>query len=173
MRPRKKRGKEMNLTAFDFVMLAIFIVVVVKVTLSGFISEFFSKASVILGAVVAIVFYRRLAPFVMEYLGKGVYVYAVAFLLLFLAGYAVVKIVQKIVGSATQNETVDNLDHAFGFFLGAVEGAICILVVLIILRSIPFFDLSFVTTGSFIAKLFDPLVTIAPGSISGILPVLP
>ncbi len=162
----------MNLSGFDFAMIALFAVVVVKVTLSGFIAEFFSKAAVILGAVIAVVFYRKFAPFVMQYVGGGGYAYAVAFLLLFLASYAVVKIAQKIVGAATQNETVDNLDHALGFFLGAAEGVLCVVVILIALRSVPFFDLSFVTRGSFLAKFFEPFVLGAPGAISGVLPAL-
>lgn len=148
----------MTLTAFDLVLSALIILLVIKVTLSGFIAEFFSKAAVIAGAITAIMFYRQLAPLIVIALGPAVFPEIVAFLIIFLAVYLVIKYVQNLAGTAFEGETMNNLDRAMGFFLGLAEGLVLIIVILIVIRNQSWFDASSLTDNSRYVAVLEPFL---------------
>jgi len=144
---------------FDLILLVLFIVVVIKVTLTGFITEFFSKAAVIIGTVGAILFYRKLAPYIVRFIGSDGFPELIAFLVIFLLLYLVVKLIQQGAGSVFEGETMSNLDRALGFFLGIAEGLLLTIVILIILRSQTWFDLTGVTHGSLVITYAEPFLS--------------
>ena len=67
----------------DIIFSAILIFFVIKVSIKGFIAEFFSKAAVIVGGLVAVLFYKMLTPVITNLLGPQVISPVIAFLILF------------------------------------------------------------------------------------------
>ncbi|HNY22638.1 MAG TPA: CvpA family protein [Treponemataceae bacterium] len=160
----------MILNAFDVAMIVVLVAITIKVTLSGFVAEFFSKAAVLLAAACAVLFYGRFAVYVERLAGPSGYPGIISFLLIFLVVYLLVKGLQKVVGTAFEGESMNNLDRALGFFLGIAEGLTLIAVILIAANVQPWFDLSGVLGESLVARVMAPLVSGTPGVISGIVP---
>lgn len=162
----------MTLSLFDCVLLVLIVLVIIKVTLTGFITEFFSKASVLIGISGAILFYRTLAPYVVKIIGPDVYPEIISFLVIFLVLYLAVKLIQQLAGSAFQGETMTNLDRSLGFFLGIAEGFLLVLVILLSIRMQPWFDLSVLTRGSFFAGVLEPFLNESRSFVSGFIPAM-
>ncbi len=148
----------MKFAVIDIVFALIIFFFAIRVTIRGFVSEFFSKAAVVLGALCAVLLYKKLAPYIERMLGENVFSDIISFLAIFIAVYAVVKIVQQLVGSAFKGETMTGLDKALGFFFGILEGLLICSVILIILRAQPFFDPEKIISGSFFDRLFSPFL---------------
>ena len=142
----------------DIIFLAILLVCAIHGAVKGFVDEVLSKAAVILGAIVAIAFYRVLAPVLAAKFNIRFLAAVVAFLVLFLATYILVKIVQMVVGSAFRASPLAGLNQALGLFLGLVEAFIIILVMLFVLKIQPVFDVSALLEDSFIAQVLLPFV---------------
>lgn len=162
----------MNLTIFDYVLFGIVVLVIIKATLTGFITEFFSKASVIAGTIGAVLFYRRLAPYVERLVGSDKFSGAIAFLVLFIVLYLLVKLIQQLAGSAFQGETMTNLDRALGFFFGIAEGLLLVLVLLSALRLQSWFDSATLTKDSLFMELLDHFLIEGKGFFPGFIPVI-
>lgn len=158
----------MTFTVLDAVLAIILVAVVVKVTLSGFVTEFFSKAAAIVGLVGAIFLYGRLAPFVVRYLGADVYPGAIAFLAVFLTLYLIVKGTQQLVGSAFEGESMHNLDRSLGFFLGLIEGFLLVAAILVAIRAQPWVDLEWLLKDSVFMRLMGPFLPDGNGIVSGL-----
>lgn len=157
----------MTLNALDIVLLVVLVLVVVRSSIIGFIAEFFSKAAVIFGILCSVMFFRRLSPFIMRVTGADSFTDAISFLLIFLAVYLIIKIIQQLVGRAFEGESMTNLNRAMGFFLGIAEGMLLVMFFFFLLQEQPWFDVSFLTKGSFLAGIFGSLfadgINLLPG----------
>lgn len=162
----------MTFTGFDIALMIVVILVTVKVTMTGFVTEFFSKAAVIIGTTGAILFYRKLTTHIVRLIGPDSLSEVISFLVIFLLLYLVVKIIQQLLGSAIEGETMTNLDRALGFFLGIGEGVLLIIVILLLVEKQPWFDLGTLTADSMFASLLKPVITGSKGFISGLFPIL-
>lgn len=159
----------MTIAIFDMVMIALVMILTVRGAIKGFVSEFFSKAAVLLGALAAVLFFGRLSPYVVQVLGADVYPKAVSFLVIFLAVYLVVKLFQHLAGTAVQGETMTSLDRALGIFLGIAEGVVLVAVILMFLRAQKWFDARPILEGSLVDRLLGPLTARGPSAFSGFL----
>lgn len=148
----------MTISAFDAILFFVLVFFVIKVTRSGFITEFFSKAAVILALIGAVLFYKTLSPHVQRVIGVDSFPGLVSFLSIFLVLYILVKMIQRIIGNAFEGESMKNLDLALGFFLGIVEGLLAIILVIIVLELQPWFDTASFTSTSLWYRLFQPLI---------------
>jgi len=146
----------------DWIFLCLILLVVVKVTLTGFVTEFFSKAAVIIGTLGAVLLYRRLSPHVVRLIGTDGFPDVIAFLVIFLVLYLAVKFLQQLAGSAMQGESLTNLDRAMGFFLGLAESFLLLVVILIIMKKQVWIDTSLLTEPSLFARLLEPFAADAP-----------
>ena len=155
----------------DLVFASIILLLAIKVTLSGFWSEFFSKAAVLAGGLAAVIGYRALAAVIVRHLGTDVLPEAIAFLVIFLAVYLLVIALQQLTGSLFEGESMTNLDRALGFFLGLAEGLLAVVVIIIALRSQPWFDTHYLLDGSMFARVLEPLLSEGRGIIHGIVPL--
>ncbi len=148
----------MNIGIADFIFLALLLFFVIRTTVCGFIAEFFSKAAVIVGALVAVLFYKLFTPVISRLVGEQAFAPAIAFLILFLATYLVIKLVQLFLGSLFENDSLQSLDRALGFFLGIIEGLLIIIVILIVLNLQPVFDTTAFLSESFFANFLSPFI---------------
>ncbi|MEL3905499.1 MAG: CvpA family protein [Treponema sp.] len=147
----------MNLTVFDMVLLSISLIVIIKVSLRGFIAEFFSMAAFLLGIVIAFRFYRVLAAHINMMGVSAPVMRIIVFFVLFIAVFLAVKIIQLFAASVFQNEVLRSLDHALGFFLGIFEAYVIVLLLLVILEIQPFIDTDTLLSSSVIFRILRPL----------------
>ncbi|UTC61699.1 CvpA family protein [Treponema sp. OMZ 787] len=148
----------MQIGSADIVFLIILTFFAVKVTVTGFIDEFFSKAAVIAGGLIAFLFYKLLTPVITELLGEKSLSAVIAFLILFLSVYLIIKLVQVFLGSLFSNESLKNLDRSLGFFLGLVEGLIVIGVILMLINIQTFISFDKILSESIFAKILSPFI---------------
>nr|WP_253679635.1 CvpA family protein [Treponema sp. OMZ 788] len=120
--------------------------------------EFFSKAAVIAGGLIAFLFYKLLTPVITELLGEKSLSAVIAFLILFLSVYLIIKLVQVFLGSLFSNESLKNLDRSLGFFLGLVEGLIVIGVILMLINIQTFISFDKILSESIFAKILSPFI---------------
>ena len=146
-----------SFTAFDIVLLIVIALLAVRCALMGFVAELFSKAAVICGCGAALLLFRKVAPSVSQVTGQASLAGIIAFLLVFLVVYFIIKIVQGIVSDIFSGLSLQSLDRALGFFLGAAEGLLAAAVVVVFLVQQPFFDASSLLAQSFFAELFRPI----------------
>ncbi|MBQ6781720.1 MAG: CvpA family protein [Treponema sp.] len=150
----------MTLTFIDIVFTIIALVLAVIACAHGFIKELFSKLAVILGIVVSVSFFGKLSPYMEQVIHNKAVATVVAFLLLFIATYLLVKIVQQLVGAAFRGEILRGLDRTLGFVFGVVEGLVVISLILIVVNAQPWFPkiAPAVTDGSFYWKMLGGLL---------------
>ncbi len=163
----------MTLSPIDLALFILIVFMALRVTLSGFIAEFFSKAAVIAGVILAVLFHRPLADLLAPLTGEEVLTGVVAFLVIFLLVYLCFKIAQGIVGSAFEGESLSNLDRALGFFLGLGEGLFLAMALIAALRLQYWFDASPLLDRSVFARLFDPLLVRSLQTLPVIVPAGP
>jgi membrane protein required for colicin V production len=147
-----------SLSVLDIALIVAFAVIVIRVTIVGFVDEFFSKAAIVLGIALAAFLYRPLAPYVARIVGQSAWSEAIAFLAVFLAAYLAVVAIQRLLGGLFENDSLASLDRALGFFLGLLEGALLVCAVLIVLRTQRLFDFAWLLDGSVLARLLAPIL---------------
>lgn len=148
----------MTFTIIDAFFTLIIFCLAIMATLKGFVDELFGKLAFVLGLVVAVFFYSKLYPYIQEWISVVFFAQAIAFILLFIATFLLVKIIQHFIGSFFNNEIMGGLNKALGFILGAVEGLLIVAVILIILTSQPWFDTSSLLKDSFFANLLSGII---------------
>lgn len=157
---------------FDIVCLLIIILLIVRVSIIGFIAEFFSRAAVVIGVMGAVLFFRKLEPFIIRFTGVNVLTGPVSFLLIFILLYLVIKIIQQLAGSAFKGESMTNLDRAMGFFLGFAEGVLIVMVLIAVLLKQPWFDPSFLVRDSLFVRLLSPFLEDGTTLVTGLIPII-
>lgn len=148
----------MNIEIADWIFLGLLVFFIIKVSIRGFISEFFSKAAVIFGALIAVLFYKVFTPVISKMLGPKSLSALIAFLILFLSAYLVIKLLEVLLGSLFSNQSLRSLDRALGFFLGIIEGILVIAVLLIIIHIQPVINPEQILGKSIFAKILSPFI---------------
>ena len=161
----------MTLTFIDIVFSIIVLFLAVIAAAHGFIKELFSKLAVILGIVVSVSFFGRLTPYIEQVIHNKAVATVVSFLLLFVATYLLVKIIQQLVGSAFKGEILRGLDRTLGFVFGVLEGLIVVSLVLILVNAQPWFPrvTESVTDGSFYWRILGGFLEQPIGYVRGML----
>ncbi|HOC29071.1 MAG TPA: CvpA family protein [Treponemataceae bacterium] len=160
----------MTLAIFDIFALVLIVVIAVRASLSGFVSEFFSKAAVLIASATAVLLYKRIVPNIVEITGNALFPEIISFLLIFIVVYLLVKVLQQFIGSFFQSESLANLDHALGFFFGIAEGLVLVAVIMSVLRIQPWLDVSPLIRDSIFVKLLSPLTGYGADYLSGFVP---
>lgn len=120
---------------------------------NGFVKEFFSKAALVLGVFVSVMFYAKLSPYINRYIGSDFVSQILSFILIFVLVYLLVRLIQHFVGSFFSGDILTGLDRALGFFFGAMEGLLLVCVVLVIFYAQPWFDIGPLVQKSFFHDL--------------------
>ncbi len=144
----------MTLPIIDFVFFVILFAMAMVGSFKGFIRELFDKGAPVIGVWTAILFYRKLSKPLLAYVRIPVLSAIIAFIVIFILAFLIVKIVQQIVGNIFGGHLFRQLDHTLGFFFGLLEGFALIAIILIVLTSQPWFDVSSLLDGSLFYKIF-------------------
>lgn len=114
----------MHIQAFDIVSLVIILILAVRATFRGFIDEFLSIASVLLGLTAAVIFTGKASLLIDRYVHNAFWSPIIAFLVLFLVVYIIVKIFENALNSLVEKVQLEKLDQSLGFFWGLSKGAL-------------------------------------------------
>lgn len=145
----------MNLAIIDVVFCLLILAFAVNGAAKGFVAELFGKAAFLVGLLVGILFCNGLARILWQWIPVAFFAQIVAFLLLFIATFLVIKIVQHLLGGLFRGDILGSLNRALGLLLGLAEGALVVAAALFALHAQPWVEVGPLLQGS----LFDQLFT--------------
>ena len=147
----------MSINILDIVLLVISIIVIIKVTVRGFVDEFFSMAAFLLAIAAAFWFYRPLSLHTRISGLSPTMMKLIAFFMIFIIVFIAVKLVQMLVSAVFDNEILNSLDHALGFFLGLFEAYIVLIIIVALLQLQPFFNVDALIARSIVIRILVPI----------------
>lgn len=116
------------MTGFDIIVLVIVGVAAIGGFTRGFVQEVLSLAAWVL-AIVAIYFlHTDFTARLNDYVGSPSAAAVLAFLLLLLIPYAVMKLIAGRIGKASRNSVIGPIDRVLGFGFGAVKGVVLVVI---------------------------------------------
>jgi membrane protein required for colicin V production len=151
----------MSITAIDIIFIALIIIFTVRCSLRGFVSELLSMASVVLGLLAALYFYKQGGEFVRVKFMPTLKIIPViiAFLALFLIVFICIKILESILKDIIEGIRLGRADRFLGIFFGLLEGIIVVSLALFVISIQPLFDPRSLLESSFFANLLLPFIT--------------
>jgi len=152
----------MTFEVLDIIALVILLVAGLRAMFKGFVKEFMSKAGILIGFLIALMFSSSLAPYIDTQFGFGTWSNIAAFAALFLAGFLVTKLVANTLRSVIEGLHLAFLDNILGFVFGLFEGAIIISFMVFLLRLQSVIDIESFLSQSWVVELLEP---IAPYSV--------
>lgn len=148
----------MHVVAFDIVSLVVILIMAVRAVFRGFIDEFLSMAAVILGLAAALLFTGKVRVLVDKYIHSEFWSPVAAFLLLFLAVYIIVKILENALNSLIEKVQLEKLDQSLGFFLGVIEGCLVVVLIVFLLEIQPFVEIGSLFNDSIAYQAADKII---------------
>lgn len=147
----------MSFGTIDIIALAVLAIAALRITFKGFITEFMSKAGLIIGFLAALMFSSLLTPVIEQQLNLGRWSNAISFIIIFLAGYLLMRIFSSVLTNLLEALHLDALDKVFGFALGLVEGAIVISLLVYLLKLQTIIDVTAMLESSWVVELLEPI----------------
>ncbi len=129
-----------SFVAIDYIFFVIVFIFAMVTLIKGFVDEIFGKAALVLGILFGLVFYNELAKYLLPSINNVVICNILAFLILFVGVFILVKIVGAILGKIFQIRILKSLDRTLGFAFGVIEGLAIVALIIFILNIQPFFD---------------------------------
>lgn len=154
----------MDLAAVDIIFIILILLLVIRCGLRGFIGEFMSMASVLLGLLGAFFFYENGAVFIRErflspnMLYAGVLANIFSFMAVFLIIFILIKILESILSDIVSRIRFGGIDKFLGLLLGLIEGFVLISLVIWLILIQPLFQAEAVLGGSIFARYLVPLI---------------
>jgi len=142
----------------DIVLALVVVIASVRGAVRGFVSEALAMSAVILAVAAAVLFSSDLTGALTGLIGGSIWNQVIAFLLIFIVVYLVVKLVEGLLHSGVERLSLHKLDRVLGLLLGAAEGVIVVLLVLLVLSIQPFVDVTDLLAGSVVAESLLPLL---------------
>ncbi|MCQ2247412.1 MAG: CvpA family protein [Treponema sp.] len=155
----------MSFPAIDFIFLLVTVIFGFIGLFNGFINELFGKIVPVISIWVAFVF----CGFLVQPLSGVIHIHFLAvvlsFLIVFVASFLVLKIIQQVIKAIFDCEIFKSLDRFLGFVLGLVEGLALVCVILIVMYAQPWFDVAPVLKGSLFASILNPVLSVPLSSV--------
>lgn len=119
----------MPITFLDLILLVVMLVSAMLAMIRGFMREILSIAAWVIGAVTALYFYARLAPYVKGYLNvSDTVANVIAAAAVFLVALLVVSIITVRISDMILDSRVGALDRTLGFLFGLARGLFIVVV---------------------------------------------
>lgn len=116
------------MTGFDIAVLTLIALGAITGFMRGFIQEVFALAAWVLALVAIRVLHTPLSEGLVPYVGNSSGASVLAFVLLLLVPYAIVKLLSDRLGSASRNSVIGPIDRVIGFGFGAIKGAVIVVM---------------------------------------------
>lgn len=157
----------MTFAPIDALFIIIILVIAVIAAARGLIKEFFSKAALICGLAIAVIFSPRLAVYAVKTFPNKSVANVLSFLILFIAVFLVVKIIQQLFSKAFSGEMLRGLDRSLGLLFGLVEGVVVVAFIILVMISQPWVDFRSALDGSFFDKILSSVIAQPAAYIKG------
>ena len=144
------------MAVIDVVCGAILLAAGIRVAVRGFVAEVFSVGAVVAGLAAAFVGHPLAARLLADWWGAGWWNVVVAALVLFVAGYLLVKLVEAMFESFFSSLRLRGLDRILGLAMGVAEGLIVIYLLLFLLHVQTLVDTESWFAGSLVQELLLP-----------------
>ena len=144
------------MAAVDVVCGAILLAAAIRVAVRGFVAEVFSVGAVVAGLAAAVLGHPLAARQLAEWWGAGWWNVAVAAVVLFVAGYLLVKLVEAMFESFFSSLRLQGLDRILGLAMGLAEGLIVVYLLLFLLHVQTVVDAESWFAGSLVQGLLLP-----------------
>jgi membrane protein required for colicin V production len=156
----------MNLAGIDIVFLVLVFLLFLRGFLRGFVRELLSWASMVLGVLGAVFFYKNGAVFIRDRFLPGMKILPeiLAFIAIFVIVFLVFKILEKILRDIVEGVHLGGVDKFLGAVFGLVEGLVMVSFVLFILMIQPLFDPVAIMGNSLFARFLLPLIFASTGT---------
>lgn len=141
-----------NFNVLDIIFMVVSAFVIIRATIRGFLDQVFSTVSLVGSFIIAILFYKDAAIFLLQFFDLKNFQPIIAFLILFLVTYLIVKIIQLFVSGILESATISSFDKALGFFLGVVKAFVIIFIVIFIFEKLPINAFDNLLRESYIAR---------------------
>lgn len=149
----------MVFNTLDIIFFIITGLVVIIAAVHGFLYELFSTASLLVSLIISFLFYKEGAAYLEKYFPNVSFLPIIAFLLLFIICYIIIKIIHHLLSGILKNKTLSSFDHALGLFLGILKAAAIIVLIIFILHIQKFFDVSKLLDNSVVHNFMFPFVS--------------
>ena len=154
----------MEASAFSFAIIdwifSVFVLIFAVIgVIKGFIDNIFGKLAVILGMLLAYIFYKKTGEVVLKSMNAGALRDLLSFLLIFIVVFLTIKIIQMIVSKIFEFSILKSLDRTLGFFFGALEGLCIVGFMIFILQIQPFIPIQGLFNDSFFYEHMMPVIT--------------
>ena len=116
------------MTGFDIIVLLIVGVAAVGGFMRGFVQEVVSLLGWALAVLAIRYLHTDLTAFLYDFIGTPSGAAVLAFVLLLLIPYAVMKLIAKRAGRTTRNSVLGPIDRVLGFGFGGVKGVIIVVM---------------------------------------------
>lgn len=157
----------MTFVPVDICFLIVILIFAVLAMMKGLVKEIFGKVSVFGGLACAIVFSPRLTPFVAGAVHNTILAAVISFLLIFVVVFLGICIIQQIVEKIFSGEIMRGLDRILGFLLGAFEGTVIVVLIMVVMSVQPWFDLSSIISESLFFSVFSGLIHFSSEYVKG------
>ena len=112
------------MTGFDIAVLLLVGLGAITGFMRGFVQEVFALAAWVLALVAIHNLHTPLSAALMHYVGTSSGASVLAFAILLLVPYAIVKLLSDRLGSASRNSVLGPIDRIIGFGFGAIKGTV-------------------------------------------------
>lgn len=116
------------MTGFDIAVLILIALGAITGFMRGFVQEVFALAAWVLALVAIRMLHTPLSAGLVAYVGTESGASVLAFALLLLVPYAIVKLLSDRLGSASRNSVIGPIDRVIGFGFGAIKGAVIVVM---------------------------------------------
>lgn len=153
----------MKINPLDIVFIVLIAAGAIRCAFKGFISEIMSFAALILGIAAAVFFSKAGATLIDKYIGVSNWNQIIAFLVIFILAYLIVKLLEGILHRVFDKIHLEKLDRVLGFFLGLAEGCLAVVLLVYLMHVQPIFDLQSLLENSTVARfVLDIIPATAP-----------
>jgi membrane protein required for colicin V production len=161
-----------SIAVIDIVFAALIIILMIRSALRGFVGELLSMASLVLGALAAVFFYKNGAALIRTKIFAEVRFLPeiLAFAALFLIVFLVIKVLESILKDIIERINLGGLDRFLGVVFGFFEGLLAVALILLALSVQPLFAPEGLLRGSVFAELLLPLISPLPSLLPGQIP---
>lgn len=148
----------MKFEFIDLIFSTVILLFAVLGLINGFVKELFSKIAIILSVFCAVTFSSRLSYVFASLIENRTVDWILAFLVIFIATFLVVKIIQTLMERISTFSILNSLDKTLGFAFGFLQGLFIIAVFLILAFAQPWFDFEPVGEKSFYYNLLKNMI---------------
>jgi len=151
----------------DWVFSAVVVILAARCFVRGFVHEVLSVASVAVGFLAGLLLSNTVITQILPKVGANSLPYQaqyiIAFALCFIAGFIIMKIIERMIREGLEASSLDIFDRVLGLALGIIEGFIIVGLFIVILQIQPLFDAKALLAGSLYVKLLGPIIEPALG----------